>query len=464
MAVYEVGKPLAKPVDSDLSLQQKVKKADVEAGRSGPAPKKRKLDRLLDKLTASVDDVQHVFRSAAEGHASLKKRSKRTTDVIDDIRSFSALIDDRVTDFRKLSARIDSDDNKMRVVCSQQPEGDLAMMPAYGFFSSLTRYVNSTKTDRTAGTDGLTGSFMRSMNRPGRRTELLVDLVNFFFTDLAERREKSKKKISKKLFVRTLRPDPAGRWPSQRSCRAILHHGYRSDLSHQFAIEAIAQIVPDGMVFRYQFDGDLLTGAVVVPDYLRVDNDVLYGGGLMFFSGEIGNRRMGLRPFLYSSSLDDISIVGQEHAVGHSSSLSHAEVLRKMRDAVQRELPLVTTAIDRMVKAQSVIFLDDGSDFVPERLIIALRNDISADVTLTEIKVWLRALLQLRSLTKGPLTALMLQNSLAAVANTLDDPIRQIRISAAAGHLLDVDWDAVTKRAATIDLEKVESVFNGRRK
>jgi len=397
--------------------------------------------------------------------------SQNMTSALADVDSFHDLIDDRTVDIIKLSANLNGPRRGLRVTCIDPPSatkplsdvdkqfvnegGDLMLRPTPSFMRATARYANDHTHICSAS-----GSFLSSLGfapiESGRA--IACDLMNHIYTQVGRSMKRDGDKEVKKVMLRTLRPDTRGRWPDYWQCRAILHNGYRDDISHRWMMGKIAEMIPTGRVTRYHFDGDLLKGAVLIPDMCRQEDNSGYGGGLLFFSGEVGNRRAGVMPFIYRSISQSLMIVGNMWGVTHNATIDLDNLEIEMKNQIHKQIPLVTTALDRFLRAQDIQF-DNSNKFTIERLLISLCADFKL-IGLREIRLWKFGVDTEHNLIPDqPLSAFTIQNGLTRMAQAAGDIVRQLQLEQVAGDLLNVNWEAIAERAKTIDDEQVFKVF-----
>lgn len=397
-----------------------------------------------------------------------------------DVESFTKLIDDREITFAQLSASIGSlrsgaMRDSFRVICANPPapaavhpsdqlfeRQRLLMRPTQSFYQAVTRYVNDKTHCRK-----LTGTFLASMiddapldTRYGAWSAM-EGVLNYLFRQVFKKHGASNEMGEwepKRVLLRTLRPDKTGRWPKVRTCRAILHKAYRDDISHLWLMKLLSELVPTGRIERYTFDGNLLRGAILIPSISRVEQDSEYGGGLFFFSGEIGNRRCGVMPFVYRAINRAVVITGESWGVTHHGSIDLDVLETRLKTYVDKQIPLVVTHLDRLIAAQNILFSEDDP-LVVERLVIALSSTFRA-LSQQDLRLWRVGIFTERNLIPGlALSAFTLQNGVSRMSQSIEDPVRQIQLDQLAGDLLDIEWDVIVKRASTVQDDQVHKIF-----
>ena len=447
------------------TLEQQAKLKSAQS--SDPKSNLTRLEAAKERIRACVG-----FRKLSKTRENF---GREITNCLADVQSFSNLIDDRIVRFEQLSASFHPREG-FRIQCFAPPSPErshpadeenesqlLSMIPTQAFFQSVTRYAN-----KKTHVQGLTGTFLKTMISEGTKTsrEIAADLCNYLFKELelnhvrvdSETDELVPKSVLLRTLRRDIRPVAERRWPRRRSCRAILHDGFRDDISHLWLMKELADIIPTGTVVRYSFNGDLLRGSILIPDIVRVEKDSEYGGGVFFFSGEVGNRRCGAVPFLFRSISQSTVLVGKPWGVTHSTGGDPASLAQKLHDYIHRAVPLVTTSLDRMLAAREIVFSDDDA-FAAERLLISLRTRYS-QLSRQDLRLWRFGISSEINLIPGiDLSVLTLQNGLTRMSQSMDDVVRQIQLDTIAGNMLDLDWDKIVDRARTITDDQVREIF-----
>jgi hypothetical protein len=286
-------------------------------------------------------------------------------------------------------------------------------------------------------------------------------LINYILRGLSTcytMRDAHGRTVSKPVMLRTLRRDPKGRWPKERTCRALLYQGFRDDISHLWLLRILARLVPTGRVTHYLFDGDLLKGAMLMPEISRTEQDSEYGGGLFFFSGEVGNRRCGVVPFVYRAISRSITLMGRMWGVTHAGRREAHLLEDEMVAYVHKNIPLVSTSIDYLLRSQDIVF-DQKDKFTVERLLIALGSTYR-HLSVQDLRLWRIGVFAERNLVPAlDFSAFTLQNGLTRMSQSIEDPVRQIQLDSTAGDILDLDWEKIVARATTVSDEQVKKVF-----
>jgi hypothetical protein len=198
---------------------------------------------------------------------------------------------------------------------------------------------------------------------------------------------------------------------------------------------------------------------VALPDICRVEQESEYGGGLYFFSGEVGNRRAGVMPFVFRVRNRGVSVFDSSWHVTHNA-VSNIDSLRsKLKDFVHEQIPLVDIAIEKLLALKTTIFTTD-SEYALERLCIATASFFRGMLANKDIRLMAVATAAERSaLNTSELSAFVVQNAFTRVARATDDHLRRIQLNMIAGKMVNLDWEKVAKVASGISDAQVCKVF-----
>lgn len=475
--IYDTTPLMQSPVEADPAdpLEGVGTLAQQALRQRDDGRKKRKT-----KFEIAADSIRGASIASRALKDACRDDGRSMTDSLADVESFSKLIDDREVTFEQLAASFHQDEG-FRIVCHNPPPPGvespddpteetsvLSMDATQSFLQCVARYANEKTSKDTRGKNarreiaGLTGTFLRSMTDGSPDAQALAsDLLCHVFRRVEKtytEKDELGDRVCKLVLLRTLRRDLRGRWPKRRSCRAILHAGYRDDISHLWTMRLLADLTPTGRVLRYLFDGDLLKGSILIPDIARVEQDSEYGGGLFFFSGEVGNRKAGLQPFVYRAVSRSVTIMGESWGVTHSTRTDTIDLRRDLEQYVHEQIPLVTTAMDRLIRSQDIQFMEDDP-YVVERLLIAVRLSFSA-MSQQDLRLWNVGVHAERNFVPGlALSVFTLQNGLTRMSQAIEDVVRQIQLEQMAGKLLDLDWQKIVDRSRTVTDDQVREVF-----
>lgn len=156
---------------------------------------------------------------------------------------------------------------------------------------------------------------------------------------------------------------------ADNSIRAFLSEEY-APIDHTWFLDVLRSIVPGGLVSHFQTpDGhDSIFFNLLIPDSLRAESDSEYGGMLACGNGETGRSRLRSLPSIFRAicqngciwdRVDGISYIMQVHR----GEINLAQLAAEIRDNLNRQIPLLGTGIDEMMKTRSIGV--SGVDVIP---------------------------------------------------------------------------------------------------
>lgn len=372
--------------------------------------------------------------------------TRPVTSILADIKHFSELIVDELFTVSELGCKIVND----RLVLTSGGTRLLEFTPA--FFHSLARFTN-THTHMAS----LAGGFLDSLHRHHTAECVAVfdQLAKYVLARLSERYV-TRAKAPKSIKLRMLKPDATGVWPGHWSARAMLHSEYRDDISHLWLIKQLVSVADTGHVSDNHFDGNLLTGALLIPEIRRVERDSEYGGGLYYFSGEVGNRRAGVMPFVFRTINRAVSVCSESWHVSHSAVTDVHKLGISLRTFVDVHIPTIDATLDKLIALRDIVF-ELKTDHALERLCLAVSAVFRHALSNRDVK--LLALATTYERTGNVLTAFDIQNAMTRVARAVDDPVRRIVLNQLAGRLISIDWKSVGAAASAVTDTQLAKVF-----
>lgn len=391
--------------------------------------------------------------------------------VVQDVSYFSSLCRDFVVPISSLSACVSSSRGVLIAVndaklglspdndtfSSAPPDGSATLKPSSAFFHSVARYANTTHIN------GASGSLFSSMATITHKeaNPICSDLLNYVFKLLSSRKI-SKRNPENNVLIRTLDKDPKGTFSKSRTARAMLHANYRDDINHMWLLDQIINLLDNTKIANYLFNGDLLTGSAIIPDLIKVEKDSEYSGGMFFFSGEVGNRRAGIVPFVFRNASRSTFILGDTWGVTHNAVKDQTALKDDLVKYVHTQIPTINTLIDRLLSIK-LIDLNLNVDRNEERIILAIQSVKKLNLTKRELRLWRVGVDVEKSLFDTSLTAAVVANALTRVAQAHEDFARKVYINTLAGSLIDIDWDRVKANAKLISDNKITSTFDTER-
>lgn len=407
--------------------------------------------RRYEAQRAKLRDV--VSRSAPKDLDAIFNTT--VIDVAADVQSFADLIDDYRMTFDRLSVAIFG--GRVVITCHQLGEAAREdVYPADAFYRSLSRFAN----DNTP-LGGLNQAlFVSLFGAPeGVGKSVGTDLLALTLSQLSRHYiYKSGKRANqrKPFLLRTLRPDRKGRWPKFRTCRAVLHAGYRADLGHLWLVRSLLEVAPSAKVGGYFFDGDLLTGKLYVSDFDLHDSRGEFIGGVQFVSGEVGNRRLYVQPFLMHKDKGGWTacIVGKywsrTHSVSEDNSKARSDLIRHVR----AQLPTIHTYMTAMLSLADVGF--EARAATLDRVVAAAA--LRLRLTQKEARIW-RMLLDDEPREGVAVSGFAVQNSFARLANLAEDRTRELELNVMAGDMISWDFSELAARAAALSTAELDRMF-----
>jgi hypothetical protein len=181
------------------------------------------------------------------------------------------------------------------------------------------------------------------------------------------------------------------------------------------------------------------------------DGEDEFGAGLTFFQGEIGNRSCTVEPaVLCGRSMGWTTwgrIVGERWTMRHAGQFNREAVFSTLRDSVDRQIPLLSTAVNKLLALKKVE--------VPQRLIPNLIVYFSkrGGVSSRDAQGWHLEFIQ--SERKGD-NAYELVDAFLAYTKGLGDEIR-IKYTELPQVIASEDWTRVLGAANNIHTTEVES-------
>lgn len=390
-------------------------------------------------------------------------RMEPMVDIFARVSHFDSLLSDIVVLFSSMKFRIDRDASGRGVMWLDvsTSTGIETFRIRAPFWHTFVRFCN----DNIAYVSGLSGAFMRGMSDgPIDAQECVCELSNHFVEKLFETYtvRSDNGRVPKTVLLRTILPDASGVWPRAHQARAIVHVGYRDDINHRWLMERMMKFSSSASVVGLQFDGDLLCGGALLPDVSRVHDagDEEFGGGLFFFSGEVGNRSCGVTPFVFRKKTRVILCVGESWAVTHAGGRELPQLEAAMTRFVDKQIPLVSTYIDRLLLSRNIVIDESEDARATERIIMAASYRMA--LSMSDLRKWRFAVRAEREVMPNePLSVFVLQTGLGRLAHVIDDPARQMTISRMAGNLADLEWEKIAERARTISNDHLDEVFGG---
>lgn len=243
--------------------------------------------------------------------------------------------------------------------------------------------------------------------------------------------------------------------------RAVLTKMYAA-IDNRWYLEKLKEMIPGGRLSHFNYaNADTIYGNVLIPDTIREETDSDYGGMISIGNCEIGLRPWTQLPSVFRAICMNGCIWGQEKGwrlkVVHRRKdgvINHDELAESMRDNIHKQIPLLTTGIDKLIATRTLMLADDVQ---PRQML----GQIAKDCTLTgsETIELFSAYNQFAKNGDNARTAFGMVDSLTRMGQKFPAN-RWYSADLYAGKLVtgETDWSKLNKRAATLsdaDLEKL---------
>lgn len=140
--------------------------------------------------------------------------------------------------------------------------------------------------------------------------------------------------------------------------RAFLSEQY-AILDNRWFLDVIRSILPEGLVSHWRSDsGDSVYFNVLIPDSMRQETDSEYGGMLACGNGETGSRKLSTCPSVFRAICWNGCIWDETKGTGiiervHRGAIDLNALAARIRDNLNRQIPLLGDGIDRMLATRS---------------------------------------------------------------------------------------------------------------
>lgn len=140
--------------------------------------------------------------------------------------------------------------------------------------------------------------------------------------------------------------------------RAFLSEKY-CILDNRWFLEVVRSIIPDGLVSHWRSEsGDSVYFNVLIPDSMRAETDSDYGGMLACGNGETGSRKLSTCPSVFRAICMNGCIWDETKGTGiiervHRGAIDLNALALRIRDNLNRQIPLLGDGIDRMLATRS---------------------------------------------------------------------------------------------------------------
>lgn len=141
--------------------------------------------------------------------------------------------------------------------------------------------------------------------------------------------------------------------------RAFLSDRY-AFIDNRWYLEAIHNIIPDGMFSHWRGDQDYFDGNVLIPDTImdKPDGDSDYGGMISCFNNEIGSGRNEEQPSLFRAICMNgcvwSSTEGRTRRKVHRGEVSLPELAKDIYENITTQIPLFTVRVEQFLKTMEM--------------------------------------------------------------------------------------------------------------
>lgn len=134
-----------------------------------------------------------------------------------------------------------------------------------------------------------------------------------------------------------------------------------SPIDSTWFLNQYKELLPGCSLSHWRGDSDEIYGNILIPDFVRHEDDSEHGGGLSIGNSEIGTRRCFQTPFIFRAICQNGCIWdrvnGERFSVVHRRKGDIAEVLKELRvqlaTAIDRDIPLAKEHLDKFLACRS---------------------------------------------------------------------------------------------------------------
>ena len=219
--------------------------------------------------------------------------------------------------------------------------------------------------------------------------------------------------------------------------RAVVSDQY-SSIENSWALETLSKIVKGGRVSHFRYNGDDVSGLLLIPDTIREEKDSDYGGGIHFKNSEVGSATLFMRPSVFRSICMNGCIWGELKGTSyiskrHRGSIDFNEVASDMAHNVNTQIPLTTVCIDKMLKTRSV---EIGNRIECLRVVAAISPSKGVTLTQNLRRAWVDGWVEEGA---EDTSAFGLLQGLTRAARDCRDSTNALSLETLAGELFDKD-------------------------
>lgn len=257
---------------------------------------------------------------------------------------------------------------------------------------------------------------------------------------------------------RRLIQDKKYRWRTYKdgTLRAVLSADY-APIDNRWYLKVLQKIIPGGRVSHFHFStADTCYGNILIPDTIREEKDSDYGGMISISNCEIGIRRLEQFPSVFRAICMNGCIWDQTKGTVlsqvHRGNLDMTQLVAKIYDNIQKQIPLLTQGIDKLLELKTLDF--KGANRKQVMAQIAKENSFTGDEACVFASEFLTN-------EKDHNNAFGVVNAITRAGQKFD-PERWVKFDVVAGNIVhggDKLWDKIKKRASTLNDDDMVKVF-----
>lgn len=140
--------------------------------------------------------------------------------------------------------------------------------------------------------------------------------------------------------------------------RAIVSDKYAS-IENQWVVSILNEIIQDSRITHFRYDGDTMSGLLLVPDSIIEKSDSDYSGGVHFKNSEVGTGTLVVRPSLFRSVCTNGCIFGEKKGQAfvmqrHYGSLDFKDIARRIYQYIVDYIPFIKSYMEQTQAMKSV--------------------------------------------------------------------------------------------------------------
>ena len=236
--------------------------------------------------------------------------------------------------------------------------------------------------------------------------------------------------------------------------RAFLSDKY-AYIDNRWYLEAIHNIIPDGMFSHWRGDEDRFDGNVLIPDTImnKPDGDSDYGGMVYCKNNEIGAGRNEQMPSIFRAICMNGCIWGQtegnKKSRVHRGDIDYTKLATEIYDNITTQIPLFTIGIEKFLATMKLELKD--CTMVQAMAQVALDHKMTTEEAAESIKAFNQHESSHRNLFG-------LINGITRAAQ-ITNPFKLDSIGGKLVTLSQSDWSSVMRKAKEIKDEQIQSIF-----